>query len=95
MRDNSSKKRYDYNSNSSSDESYSEYSLSINNDCDEERQTSGCKEINRLDHAVTGNLKTNKYQRNDAIENEPKFGISFNLSSGTKYSLPVVTVSLR
>ena len=44
---------------------------------------------------MTNNIKTNKDQCNDAIENELKFDNSFNLSRGIKYPLPVVTVSLR
>ena len=67
IRANSSKNRYDYNSNSSSNKSYSESSLSRSNDCDKERNPSGSDYINRLDHAVTDNTKTNEYQRNDAI----------------------------
>ena len=52
--------------------------------------------MNRLDHVVTYNLKNYKYQSNEAIHSEPKFDTSsFNLSSGTSYPLPVVTVSLR
>ena len=42
-------------------------------------------DINGLDHVVTDNIKTNKDQHNYAIENEPTFDNSFNLSSGTKY----------
>ena len=95
IRDNSSKKRYDYSSNSSSEESYSESSLSRDMDCDKQSRPYGRKEINRLDHSVTDNIKTNKYQRNDANENDPKFDSSFNLSSGTKDPLPVLTVSLQ
>ena len=53
------------------------------------------KEINILDRIVNNNLRTNKDQHNDAVENEPKFDNSFNLSSGTRDPLPVVTVSLR
>ena len=44
---------------------------------------------------MTDNINTNKYPRNDAIENEPKFDSSFNFSSGTEDPLPVATVSLR
>ena len=84
IRANSSKKRYDYSRNSSSNESYSESSLSSYNEFDEERKSSGSKEINRSDHAVTDNIKKNKDQCNDAIENEPKFDSNLNLSSGTK-----------
>ena len=49
-----------------------------------------------MDHVVTGNINTNKYQHNDAINNEPTFDTnSVNLSSGTKDPLPVVTASLQ
>ena len=44
---------------------------------------------------MNSNTKTNKDQRDDVIGNDPKFDSSFNLSSGTKDPLPVVTVSLR
>ena len=44
---------------------------------------------------MNNNTKTNKDQRDDVIGNDPKFDSSFNLSSGTKDPLPVVTVSLR
>ena len=44
---------------------------------------------------MTNNLKTNKYQSNEAIQNEPMFDTNrFNLSSGTSDTLPVVTVYL-
>ena len=43
---------------------------------------------------MTDNIKTNKNQHNDAIENEPNFDHTFNLSSRTKDPLPVVTGSL-
>ena len=95
IRNNSSKKRYNYSRNSSSKEPYSESSLSRYINCDKERNPSGSKEINILDHAVTDNIKTNKYQRNGTIENEPKFDGSFNLSRRTKDPLSVVTVSLQ
>ena len=45
-----------------------------------------------MDHTVNDNIKTNKDQRNDAIENYPKFDNRFNLSNRTKYPPPVVTV---
>ena len=49
-----------------------------------------------MDHVVTENIKTNKYQHNDAVYNEPTFDTnSFNLSSGTKNSIPAVIVSLQ
>ena len=44
---------------------------------------------------MNNNTKTNKDRRDDAIGNDPKFDSSFNLSSGTKDPLPVVTVSLQ
>ena len=44
---------------------------------------------------MTDNIKTNKNQCNDTIENEPKFDNNFNLSSGTKDPLTLVTVSLK
>ena len=78
-----------------SDESYSDYSLSSDSDWDEERQPARNREKNRLKHIVNNNIKKDKDQHNEAIENEPKFDSSFNLSSGTKDPLPVVTVSLR
>ena len=43
---------------------------------------------------MTDNIKKNQNKNNDAIENEPKFDNIFSLSSGTNYSLPVVTFSL-
>ena len=43
---------------------------------------------------MNDNIKKNKDQRNDAIENEPNFDNSFNLSSGTRDLLPIVTVSI-
>ena len=52
--------------------------------------------MNQLDHVVTDNIKTNKYQLNEAIYNDPTFDTSvFNSSSGTRDLLPVVTVTLR
>ena len=48
-----------------------------------------------MDHVVTDNIKTNKDQHNDAIENDQKFDNIFNLSSGTKYPIPLVTLSLK
>ena len=50
--------------------------------------------MNRLDHVATSNLKKNKDQSNEAINNEPTFDTnSFNLSGGTSDPLPLVTVS--
>ena len=48
-----------------------------------------------MDHIVTDNINKNKNKRNYAIENDPKFDNTFNLSSRNKDPLPVVTVSLR
>ena len=47
-----------------------------------------------MDNIANDNIKDYKDQNNKAIENEPKFDSSFNLSSGTKEPPPVVTVSL-
>ena len=53
------------------------------------------KEMNKLDHVVTNNLKKNKDQLNEATINEPTFDTNiFNLSSGTSDPLPVVTAYL-
>ena len=52
--------------------------------------------MNRLDHVLTNNLKNNYDQSNEAINIERTFDTTnFNLSSGTSYLLPVVTVYLR
>ena len=50
--------------------------------------------MSKLDHVVTNKIK-NKYQCNDAIKYENIFDNNFILSSGTKDTLPVATVSLR
>ena len=48
-----------------------------------------------MDKVVTNNLNNYKYQSNEAINSEPTCdNNSFNLSSGTRYPLPLVTVSL-
>ena len=44
---------------------------------------------------MTNNIKKDKDQHNDSIENEPRFDSSFILHSGTKDPLSVVTVSLQ
>ena len=45
---------------------------------------------------MTNNIRDYNDQYNDAIDNEPTLdNSSFNLSRGTRYPLPVVTVSLR
>ena len=70
--------------------------LSRNNIRDKERRPAGRKEINKLCHAVTKNIKDYNYQYNDAIDNELTLdNSSFNLSSDNRDTLPVVTVSLR
>ena len=52
--------------------------------------------MNILDHVVTDNIKTNTYQLNEDIYNDPTFDTSsFNSSSGTRYPLLVVTVTLQ
>ena len=52
--------------------------------------------INKLYHIVTNNIKDYNNQYNDSIDNEPTLdNSSFNLSSGTRYPLPVVTVYLQ
>ena len=49
-----------------------------------------------MDYLVTKNLNHYKYQGNEDINSEHTFDTSsFNLSSGTSNTLPVVTVSLR
>ena len=49
-----------------------------------------------LDHVVTYNIKKNKDKLNYSIYNDPAFDTnSSNLSRGTRYPLPVVTVTLR
>ena len=51
--------------------------------------------MNILDHLLNENIRTNKDQLNEAIYNDPKFDTSsFNSSSGTRHTLPVVTVTL-
>ena len=48
-----------------------------------------------MDHVVTNNLKTNKDQLNEAINNEPIFHTNiFDISSGTIEFLILVTVFL-
>ena len=49
-----------------------------------------------MDHVVTDNIETKKYQPNKSIKNEPTFHTStFNSYSETRYPLTVVTVTLR
>ena len=74
----------------------SDQSLSVDSDQEEKRQPTENKEINKLDQVVTNNIRDYNDQYNDAIDNEPTLdNSSFNLSSGTRDPLPVVTVSLR
>ena len=82
-------------SNYSSDDSDSDFLLARDSSWYSYRRPAGHKEMNRLDHIVTDNLKNNEDQSNEAINSEPKFDASnFNLSSATSNPLPVVTVSL-
>ena len=83
-------------SDSSSDYSDSNSSLSRDSSWDTYTRPSGRKEMNILDHVVTDNLKNYKDQGNESINSEPTFDTSkFNLSSGTSNPLPVVTISLQ
>ena len=59
--------------NYSGDKLDSNYSLSSDSNWNEHGRSSGRKEINRLDHVLTDNIKTNKDQHNDVIYNEPTF----------------------
>ena len=43
---------------------------------------------------MTDNINKNNNQHNDVIENDQKFDNKFSLSNRTKYSQPVVTISL-
>ena len=60
---------------------------------DKRRQPAQFKEMFQLDISVKNHIK-NKDQCNDAIEYDPKFDNKLSLSSGTKYPLIVLTVSL-
>ena len=66
--------------------------LSSDSEWDKRRQTTERKKIKKLDNVVKNKTK-NKYQCNETIEYDPKFDGKFNLSSGTKDTLPAVTVS--
>ena len=57
-------------------------------------QTTECKEINKLDHVVTNNIKKNNNENNGATEYEPRVNNKFSLASGSNYPLTVVTVIL-
>ena len=63
----SSRKRCNSSSNSSSDELDSNSSLSSDSEWDTYRRSYGRKEMNRFDHVVIYNIKTNKDQLNEAI----------------------------
>ena len=90
-----SKKVRDSSSNSSSDDLVSDSSLASDGSWDKYIWPTGHKEMNKLYHIVTNNLKTTKYQLNEAINNDPTFDTNiFNLSSGTSNPLPVLTVSI-
>ena len=81
---------------SSSEDRDSDYSLARNISCYKHRLTVGRKEIKKLDTVVTYNLNNYNNQSNEAIDNEPTFdNSSFNLYSGTRDHLPVVTVYLQ
>ena len=83
-------------SDSSSDDSDSDSFLARNSSWYTNRRPAGRKEMNRLDHVVTDNLKNYKYQSNEAISSETTFDTSnFSLYIGTNNPLPLVTVSLR
>ena len=89
------KKRCDSSSDYSSDNSDPNSSLASNSDWDTYRHTAGSKGMNKLDHVVTDNIRTNKDQLNKAIYNDLTFDTSiFNSSIGTKDPLPVVTFTL-
>ena len=90
----SKKRSYSISNISISDSDY-DSSLSSDSDLEEKIHPTECKEINKLYHVVTDNIKKNKNHHNDAIENEPNFDNKFIFSSSTKDPLPVVTVSLR
>ena len=53
--------------NSFNDKSESNYWLSRNIYLYKHRQPTGSKDMNMLDHVVTNNIKTNKYQLNNTI----------------------------
>ena len=94
LKDKSSRKRYDYISDSS--RNYYDSPLSRNRNGDENRKPPERREIDILDHVVIGNINKNKDKHtNNSIENDPDFdNNSFNLSSRAKYPLQLVTVSL-
>ena len=76
IRAKSSKKRCNYSSDSSSDDSDYDSSLSIDSDWDTYSRPYRRKEMNKLDHIVTYNIKTNKDQLNESIYNEPTYDTS-------------------
>ena len=70
-------------SSSDSLSSYLDSPLYSDSEWDEPIQPTEHKEINKLYHLVTDNIKKNKNQRNDAIKNEQKFDNKFSFSRGT------------
>ena len=81
---------------SSSDDSDSDSSLASDIRWETYRRPAWRKEINKLDHVVTENLKNYQDHSNEAINSDPTFDkSSFNLSSGTNNPLPVVNVYLQ
>ena len=87
----SSKKRRYSSSNISSSDLHSGSYLSSDTYWEELRQPTERKETNILDRVVTNNINKDKNQHNDAIGYELRFDNKFSLSSGTKYTLRVVT----
>ena len=70
---------------SSSDDWGSDSSLARDSSLDKERCYDGRKEINKLDHAVTNNIKDYNDQHNVALDNYPTLdNSSFNLYSSTR-----------
>ena len=64
---------------SSSEDWDSESSLARDSSWDKYRRPDGCKDINKLDHTVTDNLKNYNDHGNEAINSDPAFdNSSFN-----------------
>ena len=84
IRAKASKKRINSSSDSFSNTLYSNYFLSGDSNWDEEIHPDDRREINKLDQIVTNSIKTNKYQRNDAIKNEPNLIIALIYPEGLK-----------
>ena len=95
IRAKASKKGCQYSNNYSSDKYDSDSLLARDSSWDTYGRPAGRKDMNTFDHVVTKNLKKNKYQSNEAIQNDPTFdNNSFNLYSGTRDPLPLVNISL-